>query len=32
LSGKSVELSFNPYDKTRITVPANNGVILKFKI
>ena len=32
LSGQNVELTFNPFDKTCITVPANSGVILKFKI
>ena len=32
LSGKNVELTFNPFDKIDITVPANSGVILKFKV
>ena len=31
LSGEKVEVTFNPYDKTNITIPANSGVILKFK-
>jgi glycosidase len=32
LSGKVVEVSFNPYEPTTVTVPANSGVILKFKV
>ena len=32
LSGKSIDVTFNPFDKTIITVPANSGVILKFKL
>ena len=31
LSGENVEVTFNPFDKTTVTVPANSGVILKFK-
>jgi glycosidase len=31
LSGKNIDVTFNPFDKTIITVPANSGVILKFK-
>ena len=31
LSGETLEVTFNPFEKTEITVPANSGVILKFK-
>ena len=32
ISGATFELPFNPLDKIEVTVPANNGIILKFKI
>ena len=32
ISGKTMELPFNPLDKISVTVPANNGVILKFEL
>ncbi|MBE6297503.1 MAG: alpha-amylase [Bacteroidales bacterium] len=32
ISGKELSLPFNPLDKLPVTVPANNGIILKFKI
>ena len=32
IGGATYELPFNPLDKIAVTVPANNGIILKFKI
>ena len=31
ISGKSIEIFANPHDKVAITVPANNGVIIRIK-
>lgn len=31
ISGKSIEIFANPHDKVSITVPANNGVIIRIK-
>jgi hypothetical protein len=31
ISGKEMELLINPLDRVEITVPANNGVIIKIK-
>ena len=31
LSGEKMKLPLNPYDKIKINIPANSGVILKFK-